>query len=347
MPKEHGRKIGKETRDIENEDDRVWLTIGTDYIPLLYKRRLISAETMSRVSRKTSNSIVLHATSSDLAKMRRFLERKYGLGGLLVHGSEAEAREYRRKLEINCARNQIAFDYKIDNPQVAKHLSNRILKDNLAKTVSKLSTGFATRDYRKGDGIKASEWIKEHWERISSKRNDINVKFFEHDSSISPQPSIVATIEGRVDKHSIVILGAHVDSINVFGQSAPGADDNASGVSILTELLRVFDETRYVPEKTIQLMGYAAEEYGLIGSRDISSYSSSSWKNVVGALNLDMAGFKGSKEDIYIITTHTNPTQNKFLSDLIKRYMPKLTVGHTRCPHACSDHEPWCAENVP
>lgn len=349
MPKEDGPRIGKETRDIETEDDKVWLTVGTDAMPLLYSRSLISAEILSRVSRKRSTSTVIPATSYDLAKMRQILENKYSLGGVLVHGSEAEAREYSRKVEKNCPRhprNQIALNYEIDNPQVAKYLSRSIFHDNLAKIVSKLSTGFVTRDYLTADGIKASKWIKDHWERISSKRNDIIVMFFEHSPSTSPQPSIIATIEGSVEKHSIVILGAHIDSINHWGQ-APGADDNASGVSILTELLRVIVETGYVPEKTIQLMGYAAEEYWRKGSIDIASHYSSSGKKVVGMLNLDMSGNKGSTEDIYFVTDYTNPTQNKFLAELVKRYFPKLTVGNTTCGYACSDHFSWCTENVP
>ena len=325
-------------------------------MPLLYYKGLISREIMFRVPHKRTNSTVIPATSHDLVKISRILENRHGFGGFLVHGSEAEAREFSRKVEKNCVRNQVAFDYTIDNPQVATHLSRNIIKENLEKIVYKLSTGFVTRDFLTEEGIRASKWIKELWEAISSKRNDINVKSFEHDDSVSPQPSIIATIEGRVDKHSIVILGAHIDSINSRGgQSAPGADDNASGVSILTELLRVIVETGYVPEKTIQFMGYAAEErpsYVLgspccRGSRDIASQYSNGGKNVIGALNLGMSGHKGSEQDIYIIENYANPTQNEFLEDLSKRYMPELSVGHSRCGYDCSDQFSWCIENVP
>ena len=357
MRKENGRRIGKQTRGLRNEDDKVWLTMGTDSIPLLYVKGLISPEMLSRVSRMRTNSTVIATTSYNLAKISRIMENRHGFGGFLVHGSEAEAREFSRKVEKNCVRNQVAFDYTIDNSLVAKHLSRNIFKDNLEKIVSKLSTGFVTRDFLTEEGIRASKWIKELWEAISSKRNDINVNFFEHDPSLSNQSSIIATIEGSAEKHSIVILGAHIDSINrMWGeQSAPGADDNASGVSILTELLRVIVETGYVPEKTIQLMGYAAEERPshvlgspcCTGSRDIALQYSNGGKNVIGALNLDMSGHKGSKQDIYIIENYANPTQNEFLEDLSKRYMPELSVGHTKCGYACSDHFSWCIENVP
>ena len=136
-------------------------------MPLLYFKGLISPEILSRVSHKRTNSTVIPTTSYNLAKISRILENRYGFGGFLVHGSEAEAREFSRKVETNCVRNQVAFDYTIDNPLVAKHLSHNIIKDNLEKTVSKLSTGFVTRDFLTEEGKRASKWIKELWEAIS------------------------------------------------------------------------------------------------------------------------------------------------------------------------------------
>src|SRR3546814_18839652 len=49
------------------------------------------------------------------------------------------------------------------------------------------------------------------------------------------QPSVVLTIEGTTLREDVVVLGAHLDSINAYGggspgQAAPGADDAASGL---------------------------------------------------------------------------------------------------------------------
>ncbi|WP_370660982.1 M20/M25/M40 family metallo-hydrolase [Massilia cavernae] len=43
---------------------------------------------------------------------------------------------------------------------------------------------------------------------------------------------------------------------------APGADDDASGIAGLTEVLRVLAAGDYKPRRTIKLIAYAAEEVG-------------------------------------------------------------------------------------
>ena len=49
-----------------------------------------------------------------------------------------------------------------------------------------------------------------------------------------------------------------------------GADDNASGIASITEVIRVLVEQNIAPEKDIYFMGYAAEEVGLRGSQEIA-----------------------------------------------------------------------------
>lgn len=51
---------------------------------------------------------------------------------------------------------------------------------------------------------------------------------------------------------------------------SPGADDNASGIASVTEVIRLIMENNLRPKKTVQFMAYAAEEIGLIGSDDIA-----------------------------------------------------------------------------
>jgi len=353
----HGRRFGNATADTKNDDDEIWITVGTDAIPLLHETRMIGTQYASIALKNQTNSAVLHTTYQTLKTLDHVLRNRYGLGGFTLHGSEAEARAYSKKVESNCMKTQVALNYTINNPHVAKYLSNRMTKHNLEKTVAELSNWF-NRNMMSYHGFNASRWLKEHWEKLSTMRHDINIRFFEHTNrTIKPwlplvQPSVIATVEGSSSNNEIVILGAHIDTYNVLNwmndtKLSPGSDDNASGVAILTELLRVIVETGYVPEKAIHIVGYAAEEYGLIGSRGIASHYLDSEKKVIGALNLDMTGYKASQKDIYIITDYTNPSQNEFLVGLIERYLTQLTVGYTECKYSCSDHFSWCAENVP
>ena len=51
---------------------------------------------------------------------------------------------------------------------------------------------------------------------------------------------------------------------------APGLDDDGSGVMVLLEILRAGVETGFKPKKNVQLMAFAAEEVGLLGSDQIA-----------------------------------------------------------------------------
>ena len=51
---------------------------------------------------------------------------------------------------------------------------------------------------------------------------------------------------------------------------APGADDDASGCSVVIKLFRVLSKLKKKPYRTITFMFYAGEEIGLVGSNEIA-----------------------------------------------------------------------------
>jgi len=82
-----------------------------------------------------------------------------------------------------------------------------------------------------------------------------------------------------------LVLGAHIDSV----AAGPGANDNASGTSVLLELARVL-ASRQTPY-TIQIVGFDAEEIGLVGSSYfVSQLSDPEKQSIVAMLNFDMVG---------------------------------------------------------
>ncbi|WP_350670880.1 M28 family peptidase, partial [Pseudoalteromonas sp. CAL494-MNA-CIBAN-0108] len=87
--------------------------------------------------------------------------------------------------------------------------------------------------------------------------------------------------------------------------------------AVLTEALRAIVDTNYKPQKTIQIMAFAAEEVGFKGSKAIASSYRSLGKNVVGMVQFDMTGNNGSIEDIIMMTDYTTNAQNQFLAQLI------------------------------
>src|SRR3546814_16176715 len=121
----------------------------------------------------------------------------------------------------------------------------------------------------------------------------VTTELFTACATCSTQLSVVLTIEGTTLREEVVVLGAHLDSINAYGggspgQAAPGADDDASGIAVLTETLRIALASGWRPERTVTLMGYAAAEVGLRGSSAIAPSHRQAGVDCVAGLQVDM-----------------------------------------------------------
>lgn len=73
----------------------------------------------------------------------------------------------------------------------------------------------------------------------------------------------VAEIPGSDKKDEIVMLGGHMDSWH----SGTGATDNAAGVSVAMEAVRILQVLNLKPRRTIRIALWSGEEQGLLGSR--------------------------------------------------------------------------------
>ena len=73
----------------------------------------------------------------------------------------------------------------------------------------------------------------------------------------------VAEIPGTDLKDEVVMLGGHMDSWH----SGTGATDNAAGVSVTMEAVRIIQALGLKPRRTIRIALWSGEEQGLLGSR--------------------------------------------------------------------------------
>ncbi|HWT01897.1 MAG TPA: M20/M25/M40 family metallo-hydrolase [Pyrinomonadaceae bacterium] len=73
----------------------------------------------------------------------------------------------------------------------------------------------------------------------------------------------VAEIPGTDLKDEIVMLGAHMDSWH----AGTGATDNAAGVAVAMEAVRILQALKLRPRRTIRIALWSGEEQGLLGSR--------------------------------------------------------------------------------
>ncbi|MGX9574300.1 M28 family peptidase [Mesorhizobium sp. f-mel] len=223
-----------------------------------------------------------------------------------------------------------------------------IKPSQIIQTISDLEA-LGSRHFQSVGGERAAELVAELWGGYALGRDDVTVERIDHDW---PQDSVVATIRGETLPNEIVIVGGHLDSIHSPDNSnAPGADDNASGIGVVSETLRVLMQLGVRPERTLQFMAYAGEEEGLLGSGAIAGEYAGSGKKVVGVLQLDMTGFRGSERDMYLVTDYVNPHATAFLKALISEYNTTgshtITFGETACGYACSDHASWTRKGYP
>ncbi|NBO63899.1 MAG: M20/M25/M40 family metallo-hydrolase [Acidobacteria bacterium] len=109
----------------------------------------------------------------------------------------------------------------------------------------------------------------EHYNRISRilakgipVKVELNIKAGFHDEDLSAS-NTVAEIPGTDLKGELVMLGGHLDSWH----GGTGATDNAAGVSVAMEAVRILKALGVQPRRTIRIALWSGEEQGLLGSR--------------------------------------------------------------------------------
>ncbi|RDK84266.1 M20/M25/M40 family metallo-hydrolase [Marinirhabdus gelatinilytica] len=208
---------------------------------------------------------------------------------------------------------------------------------------------YGTRFHTRPEAIQAAQDLKVKWESMAAQynRNDVSVRLFNHTNT--NMPSVIMTIAGSETPEEFVVVGGHLDSTSNQGNNnAPGADDDASGIATITEATRALFEIGFVPKRTIEVMAYAAEEIGLVGSAEIAEEYASNNVNVIAVGQFDMTLFNGSATDVSLISDFTNANLNTFFMDLMDHYNAtgdhQITYGTSLCNYGCSDHASWTAE---
>lgn len=104
------------------------------------------------------------------------------------------------------------------------------------------------------------------------------------------QYNVMAKLPGLSAPDEEDLVGAHYDSYSNANPSstAPGADDNASGVAAVLEIARVMKEQGFQPETTITFALFAAEELGGQGSEQMAREARETGRDIRIMLNLDM-----------------------------------------------------------
>lgn len=176
-------------------------------------------------------------------------------------------------------------------------------------------------------------------------------------SPVEPIVRDTANVAGRLPGNGssgrALVIGAHMDHLGMGTSSslAPGehaihngADDNASGVSVVLELARAMAaiDERERPFDVV-FIAFGAEEMGLIGSKHyVRALGDRAAEDIVAMLNFDMVGRLG-EEGVVIAGVGTSSRW----PDLVQAAAGDLEVRTTDDGYGPSDHGSFYEAGIP
>ncbi len=181
-------------------------------------------------------------------------------------------------------------------------LINAVSEQQLTAYVQQLE-GFGTRNAfspvnQDNFGVGAARrWIQQEMIRVGAASGGRLVVqndpfLLDYEGFTAEQENIIATLPGTEPGAGVIVIMAHYDTRSVDETDgltrAPGADDNASGVAMLIESVRLLSSRSW--NQTIIFAALAAEEQGTHGSRDLVQQLIRDGRNVIAAINYDTIG---------------------------------------------------------
>lgn len=178
-----------------------------------------------------------------------------------------------------------------------KALTAKVDGERLRASVLRL-TQFGTRYSFSPDIDKVPSWVFDQFTGLGYEA-DTQVKFQPFNLPGSGTQRNVLCRHHKEEKNFILVC-CHYDSLseNPF-VSAPGADDNASGVAAVLEIARIL---RDVPlEKGVLFAVFGGEEQGLFGSSGCAEIAAAEEWKIDLVINMDMISFNSPGEPSRII----------------------------------------------
>ncbi|NUR95186.1 MAG: Zn-dependent exopeptidase M28 [Kribbellaceae bacterium] len=160
--------------------------------------------------------------------------------------------------------------------------------------------------------------------------------------------NLIADRPGTSANRGLVVVTAHLDSINIAGgpaAAAPGADDNGSGSAAVLELGRLSATGLWTND--LRLILFGGEEEGLYGSKQyVATLPPSERSRVRAVLNMDMIATSNTATPTVLL--EGAPVSSSQIADLATAAATYtgLKVETSLNPFA-SDHVPFINAGIP
>ena len=167
--------------------------------------------------------------------------------------------------------------------------------------------------------------------------------------------NLLAKLEGSDPelKNETIVIGAHYDHVGYgtrrnsygpWGYIHNGADDNASGVSTILEVIDALTHGNYRPRRTILFAFWDGEEKGLLGSKYWMKNPTIPVRSIRLAINIDMVG-RLRNGRIEVMGTRTGAGLRQLMSSA--RMTGKNWIDFTWEIKDNSDHWTFYEANIP
>lgn len=136
-------------------------------------------------------------------------------------------------------------------------------------------------------------------------------------TQIVPQFATSNNVGALIDRGQMrtIIIGAHYDHVGLglwgsrkpelAGQVHNGADDNASGTSVVLALAQILSKVQSLGDANIAFVAFTGEESGLLGSKHFVETIPGNLGKVTTMLNLDMVGRLNRSDSLRVYGTHS------------------------------------------
>ena len=225
------------------------------------------------------------------------------------------------------------------NPTIQEML-DQVNMDSLEATVQHLQD-YGHRLWDSENAFAASDWIAS---RMLALGLEVEQQPFYASTwlgSGQAAPNVIGIQRGTLYPDTYVVCGSHFDSFSYQawygGGTAPGADDNATGVASVLESARIM--TQYEFEYSIIYCAYGCEEMGLYGSEAYASRCQEQGMEIIGYFNNDMNGYLYG-DQIHIDCIYPNSVEpiGTYYMNVGEVYYPELPIRHVNFNEGDSDH---------
>jgi hypothetical protein len=216
---------------------------------------------------------------------------------------------------------------------------NQVNSTKLKEWIDILSS-FHTRNTKSSYSDVVAYWLKSELQNLCDGRVFFhNYTQIDQNQTYNLKNIICSSKKGLAfspQYNKTILLGGHYDSraeiLNNTNTKAPGADDNASGVSALLELVRILSplNLRY----NLEFVLFSGEEQGLWGSSSYVKYidNNNRTKTIDLYINFDMLGYTPSNETNKVILEYdigNKYVQNDQNSKTIALFIKQIASNYT------------------